>query len=74
MHRTLALAAFAAVITTVSAATVPPELAVIGEPTTVLNLTYSMGSTEVSFKPGDFLNSTSMHEPPFLPPGACRLD
>lgn len=60
MRLALALSALAAAATAASAGTVPPELAVIGEPSTVLNLTYSVGSTEISFKPGDFLNSTSM--------------
>ncbi|EKV06015.1 Phosphatidylethanolamine-binding protein PEBP [Penicillium digitatum] len=58
MRLALALFAIAAAITAASASTVPPELAVIGEPPTVLNVTYSVGSSEVSFKPGDFLNTT----------------
>ena len=64
MRLALALFAIAAAITAASASTVPPELAVIGEPPTVLNVTYSVGSSEVSFKPGDFLNTTGMQEKP----------
>lgn len=70
MRRALVISAFAAAVIASSASTVPPELAVIGEPSTVLNLTFSVGSTEVSFKPGEFLNATSMHKhPPPLHPG-----
>ena len=67
MRLTLVLCALVTAATAASASTVPPELAVIGEPSTILNLTYSVGSTEISFKPGDFLNSTSMpHKTPFI--------
>lgn len=62
MRLALALSAFAAAVTASSAGTVPPELAVIGEPSTILNLTYSVRSTAVSFKPGEFLNATSMYK------------
>ncbi|GKZ67914.1 hypothetical protein AnigIFM50267_002469 [Aspergillus niger] len=58
MRLVSAIAAFAAVATAATADTVPPELASIGEPSTVLNVTYSVGSTSVSFTPGEFLNAS----------------
>ncbi|RAK78820.1 mitochondrial 54S ribosomal protein mL38 [Aspergillus fijiensis CBS 313.89] len=58
MRPVFAIAAFAAVATAAAADTVPPELATIGEPSTVLNATYSVGSAAVSFTPGEFLNTT----------------
>lgn len=64
MRLVSALVAIAAAATAASAGTVPPELAVIGEPSTLLNVTYSTGSSEVSFKPGDFLNASGMQEKP----------
>jgi uncharacterized membrane protein len=65
MRLILALAALTGAFAA-SANTVPPELAVIGEPATILNATYSVGSTNVSFKPGEFLNATSMYSNPHL--------
>lgn len=61
MRLVSAIAAFAAVATAATADTVPPELESIGEPSTVLNVTYSVGSTEVSFTPGEFLNASGTH-------------
>ncbi|CRL19240.1 Phosphatidylethanolamine-binding protein PEBP [Penicillium camemberti] len=43
--------AIAAAATAGSAGRVPPELAVIGEPSTVLKVTYSVASSKFSFKP-----------------------
>lgn len=61
MRSVLALAALTVgAIAAAPAGTVPPELAVIGEPSTVLNATFSVGSAKVNFKPGEFLNTTSM--------------
>lgn len=62
MRQILSLFSFAAVAFASSASTVPPELAVIGEPYTVLNLTFAVGSKEKDFHPGEFLDTTSMHE------------
>lgn len=56
--------AIAAAATAGSAGRVPPELAVIGEPSTVLKVTYSVASSKFSFKPSSFLNSTGMQEKP----------
>ncbi|KGO75522.1 Phosphatidylethanolamine-binding protein PEBP [Penicillium italicum] len=64
MRVVLSLYAIAAAATAASAGTVPPELAVIGEPSTILNVTYSVGSSEFSFKPGDFLNTTVSKDAP----------
>ncbi|KAF4767214.1 hypothetical protein N7455_006962 [Penicillium solitum] len=66
MRLVSALVAIAAAATAASAGTVPPELAVIGEPSTLLNVTYSTGSSEVSFKPGDFLNASVSKDAPQL--------
>ncbi|RAK83475.1 PEBP-like protein [Aspergillus costaricaensis CBS 115574] len=64
MRLVSAIAAFAAVTTAATADTVPPELASIGEPSTVLNVTFAVGSTAVSFTPGKFLNASDTKNAP----------
>ncbi|GLA09587.1 hypothetical protein AnigIFM60653_011918 [Aspergillus niger] len=59
MRLVSAIAAFAAVATAATADTVSPELASIGEPSTVLNVTFAVGLTAVSFTPGKFLNASA---------------
>ncbi|RDH29537.1 hypothetical protein BDQ94DRAFT_173809 [Aspergillus welwitschiae] len=60
MRLVSAIAAFAAVATAATADTVSPELASIGEPSTVLNVTFAVGLTAVSFTPGKFLNASGI--------------
>ncbi|GMF95815.1 unnamed protein product [Aspergillus oryzae] len=62
MRLVSAIAAFAAVATAAAADAAPPELASIGETTKVLNVTFSVGSTAVSFTPGEFLNASGMDD------------
>ncbi|KAK4864111.1 hypothetical protein LT330_010141 [Penicillium expansum] len=61
MRLVLGLFVIAAAATAAFASTVPSE------PSTILNVTYSVGSSEVSLKPGDFLNATGMQESPRAP-------
>ncbi|GMF79397.1 unnamed protein product [Aspergillus oryzae] len=62
MRLVSAIAAFAAVATAAAADAAPPELASIGETSKVLNVTFSVGSTAVSFTPGEFLNASGMDD------------
>ncbi|RMZ44798.1 hypothetical protein AFCA_011014 [Aspergillus flavus] len=64
MRLVSAIAAFAAVATAAAADAAPPELASIGETSKVLNVTFSVGSTAVSFTPGEFLNASVAKDAP----------
>ncbi|PYH38636.1 YbhB/YbcL family Raf kinase inhibitor-like protein [Aspergillus neoniger CBS 115656] len=66
MRLVSAMAAFTAVATAATADTIPPELASIREPSTVLNVTFAVGSTAVSFTPGKFLNASDTKNAPEL--------
>ncbi|KAJ5280912.1 PEBP-like protein [Penicillium angulare] len=59
-----ALSALIAGAIALSGATVPPELAVIGDPSTVLNATFSVGSTGFTFHPAEFLNASTAKNVP----------